>query len=222
MNGELIELIDTIRREKEQTIDHDNLDSLSYAGWSKDSAANAEALTLEFADWLAAYRDEIEALTIFFAQPWRRREVTLKLVRQVLDKLKADKPRLAPLRIWQAYGQLDHYNGAPPEQELTALVALIRRVCGLDEKITPFAATVRRNFQTLIMQHHAGTTDKFNEEQMNWLRMLRDHIAHSFHVDRNDLDYSPFDSQGGLGRMWQLFGEGMDPLLDELNDALVA
>jgi len=222
MNGEFIELIDMIRREKEQTIDHDNLDGITYAGWSKDSAANAEALTHEFADWLAANRDEIEALTIFFAQPWRRREVTLKLVRQVLDKLKADKPKLAPLRIWQAYGQLDGYNGAPPEQELTALVALIRRVCGLDATITPFADTVRKNFQTWIMQHHAGGTDKFNEEQMNWLRMLRDHIAHSCHVDRSDLDYSPFDAQGGLGKMWQLFGEGLDPLLDELNEALVA
>jgi type I restriction enzyme, R subunit len=222
MNGEFIELIDTIRREKEQTIDHDTLDHLTYAGWSQDSAAQAEALTGEFADWLAANRDEIEALTIFFAQPWRRREVTLKLVRQVLDKLKADKPRLAPLRVWQAYGQLDSYNGAPPEQELTALVALIRRVCGLDEKITPFADTVRKNFQTWIMQQHAGTTDKFNEAQMNWLRMLRDHIAHSCHVARSDLDYSPFDAQGGLGKMWQLFGEGMDGLLDELNEALVA
>jgi len=222
MNGEFIELIDTIRREKEQTIDHDNLDSLTYAGWSQDGAAQAATLTGEFADWLAANRDEIEALTIYFAQPWRRREVTLKLVRQVFDKLKADQPKLAPLHIWQAYGQLDGYNGAPPEQELTALVALIRRVCGLDAKITPFADTVRKNFQTWIMQQHAGTTDKFDEEQMNWLRMLRDHICHSFHVDRSDLDYSPFDSQGGLGKMWQLFGEGMDSLLDELNEVLVA
>ncbi|MBP7524900.1 MAG: DEAD/DEAH box helicase family protein [Propionivibrio sp.] len=226
MNGEFIELIDTLRREKEQTIDHDNLDGVTYAGWSKDSAAQAEALTVEFADWLAAHRDEIEALTIFFAQPWRRREVTLKLVRQVLDKLKADKPKLAPLRIWQAYNQLDNAGhsreSGNPEAELTTLVALIRRVCGLDATITPFADTVRKNFQTWIMQHHAGGADKFNEEQMNWLRMLRDHICHSCHVDRNDLEYSPFDAQGGLGKMWQLFGEGMDPLLDELNEALVA
>jgi type I restriction enzyme R subunit len=124
------------------------------------------------------------------------------------------------LRFFCASTRKSH--GAPSEQELTALVALIRRVCGLDAKITPFADTVRKNFQTWIMQHHAGGTDKFNEEQMNWLRMLRDHIAHSCHVDRSDLDYSPFDAQGGLGKMWQLFGEGMDPLLDELNEALVA
>ena len=43
-----------------------------------------------------------------------------------------------------------------------------------------------------------------------------------FPVDRSDLDMSPFDAQGGLGKMWQLFGEGMDPLLDELNEVLVA
>ena len=43
-----------------------------------------------------------------------------------------------------------------------------------------------------------------------------------FPVDRSHLDYSSFDAQGGLGKMWQLFGEGMDPLLDELNEALVA
>jgi type I restriction enzyme R subunit len=222
MNGELIELIDTIRREKEQTIDHDNLDSLSYAGWSTESAAQAASLTHEFADWLTAHRDEIEALTIFFAQPWRRREVTLNLIRQVFDKLKADQPKLAPLRIWQAYGQLDGYNGAPPEQELTALVALIRRVCGLDEKITPFADTVRRNFQNWILRHHAGGTEKFNEEQMNWLRLLRDHIATPCTLTATTSTMSPFDAQGGLGKMWQLFGEGMDPLLDELNEALVA
>ncbi|MBS1158917.1 MAG: type restriction protein res subunit [Proteobacteria bacterium] len=39
LNGEFIELIDSIRREKEQTINHDNLDHLTYAGWGQDSAA---------------------------------------------------------------------------------------------------------------------------------------------------------------------------------------
>ena len=37
---------------------------------------------------------------------------------------------------------------------------------------------------------------KFNEEQMNWLRMIKDHIASSFH-EIDDLDYTPFDAQGG-------------------------
>ncbi|MBK9522279.1 MAG: DEAD/DEAH box helicase family protein [Rhodocyclaceae bacterium] len=222
LNGELVELIETIRRDKEQTIDHDNLDELVRAEWDKDAANNAQALTDEFADYLRSNQDNIEALTIFFTQPYRRRELSFALIRQVLDKLKTDKPKLAPLRVWQAYRQLDDYKGAQPISELTALVALIRRVCGLDATLATFDDSVRRNFQNWVMKHHSGGSEKFNEEQMDWLRMIRDHVANSFHIARDDLEMSPFDSQGGLGRMVQLFGARMEPLLDELNEVLVA
>ena len=222
LNGELVELLDTIRRDKEQTIDHDTLDHLVGAGWEKNIADNAQAIADEFAAYLKANQDNIAALTIFFSQPYRRRELSYDLIRQVLDKLKIDKPLLAPLYVWQAYRRLDDYKGAQPVQELTALVTLIRRVCGMDETLTDFDATVRRNFRNWIMKHHSGGTEKFNEEQMDWLRMVRDHVANSFHIDRDDLEMSPFDGQGGLGKMYQLFGAKMDTLLDELNDVLVA
>ena len=44
----------------------------------------------------------------------------------------------------------------------------------------------------------------------------------SFHLKRDDPGYAPFDSQGGLGRMHELFGDQMDTLMDELNRELVA
>jgi type I restriction enzyme R subunit len=221
LNGGLIDLIDSIRRDKEQTIDHDNLDTLLRAEWDKDAANNAQTLTDEFADYLKTHRNEIEALAIFFDQPQRRREVTYAMIRTVLDKLKTDKPKLAPVRVWQAYAQLDDYKGQPIN-ELTALVALIRRVCGLDETLTNYDTLVRRNFQNWVLKHHSGGGEKFNEEQMNWLRMIRDHVAVSIHMERDDLEMAPFDGQGGLGKMYALFGGRMDALLDELNEVLVA
>ena len=169
LNGELVELLDTIRRDKEQTIDHDNIDSVLQAGWAKEAANNAQAIADEF----------------------------------------------APLYVWQAYRGLDDYKGAQPVQELTALVTLIRRVCGMDETLTDFDATVRRNFRNWIMQHHSGGTEKFYEEQMDWLRMVRDHVAISFHIERDELEDPPF-GQGGLGKMYQLFGAKMDTLLNEV------
>ena len=131
--------------------------------------------------------------------------MTYAMIRQVLDKLKTDKPKLAPLRVWQAYAQLDDYKGQPIN-ELTALVALIRRVCGIDATLTNYDDTVRRNFQNWILKRHSGGGEKFNEEQMDWLRMIRDHVAVSIHMERDDLDMAPFDGQGGLGKLHQLFG----------------
>ncbi len=57
---------------------------------------------------------------------------------------------------------------------------------------------------------------------MTWLQMIRDHIATSFHLERDDLDMAPFDSAGGLGKIFQLFGNRMEPLIAELNEILAA
>ena len=101
------------------------------------------------------------------------------MIRAVLDALKSDRPKLAPTLVWQAYKLLDGYKGADPANELTTLVALIRRVCGIDAKIAPYAETVRRNFQSWILKRHSGAGEKFTGEQLEWLHMVRDHIATS-------------------------------------------
>ena len=221
-NGELIELIDSIRRDKEQTIDHDNLDRVIRAQWEGNAHDNAKAMAQDFQLYLEAHRDEIEALTIFYAQPHRRRELTYAMIREVLDRLRSDRPQLSPLRVWQAYALLDDYKGQQPATELTALVALIRRACDIDGTLLPYSETVRRNFQNWIMTRHSGAGEKFNDEQMEWLRMIRDHIITSFHLDRDDLNLAPFDGKGGLGRMYKLFGDRMAGVIDELNEALSA
>ena len=83
---------------------------------------------------------------------------------------------------------LDDYKGSEPVSELTALVALIRRTCSIDVTVSSHSDIVRRNFQKWIMEHHSGSGEKFNEEQMIWLRMIRDHIISSFHLERDDLN----------------------------------
>ncbi len=48
------------------------------------------------------------------------------------------------------------------------------------------------------------------------------HVAASVEMTVDDLDYAPFAEQGGLGRATQVFGDGLRPLLEELNEALAA
>lgn len=221
-NGELIELLDTIRRDKEQIIDHENLATVEYSGWDGDAKQNASTMVQDFKEYLEANRDEIDALHIFYSQPARRREVTYDMIKSLFEKLKSDRPKLAPIRVWRAYALLDEVKGEDPANELTALVSLVRRACGIDTTVVRYADVVRRNFQNWIMKRHSGNGEKFTNEQMEWLHMIRDHIINSFHIDRADLETAPFDAQGGLGKLYQLFGEKMDSLLDELNEVMAA
>ena len=219
--GELNEYIENVRKVHEQIIDTVNIDRVEFAGWDGQAKEQAESLIQDFAAFLDAHKDEISALRIFYSQPYRRRELTYAMIEELLNIIKQQKPALAPLHVWQAYEQIEKVNGRSPKNELVALVSLVRRVCGIDEVLTPYDATVNRNFQSWVFSKQAGAL-KFSDEQMNWLRMIKDHITTSFHCDRDDLDYAPFDANGGLGKMYQLFGDEMDAILDELNEALAA
>jgi len=159
-------------------------------------------------------------LQIFYDEPFRRRDVTHAMIKEVAEKLLRDKPALAPLSVWRAYETLGQVSGSP-RNELTAVVSLIRKTCGLDAVLTPYDKTVDKNFQDWVFQKQAGPI-KFDKEQMDWLRMIKDYVAASFHIDKEDFDLTPFNAHGGLGKMWQLFGEQTDEIIVEMNEALAA
>ena len=212
-------LID-IRKKYDQFIDHINPDEITHMGWVADNTAAAEAIVQDFAQWIDAHKTEITALQIFYAQPYRRRELSYAMLKDLAEAVKRQKPTLAPLSVWKAYEGLEAVNGKP-KQEIMALVALLRRVLGMDTTLTAFDKTVDRNFQDWIFKKQAGAT-KYTDEQVQWLRLIKDYVAASFRVDREDFELDPFNKQGGLGKMWQLFGEETDAIINELNESLVA
>jgi len=124
------------------------------------------------------------------------------------------------MNVWRAYEALEQCNGSP-KNELTAIVSLIRKISGIDTTLTTYDKIVDKNFQDWVFKKQAGAT-KFNEEQMQWLRMIKDYVINSFHIEKDDFDLNPFNAQGGLGKMWQLFGEQTENIINELNEALAA
>jgi type I restriction enzyme R subunit len=222
--GELNTYIENVRKSHEQIIDHINVDKLIGADWDADNKEKAAQIIRDFKQWIEEHKNEITALQIFYGQPYRRRELTYAMIKDLFDALTRDKPVLAPLNVWRAYEQLEataKLNGSP-KKDLIALVSLLRHVCGIDETLSAYDKTVDRAFQQWILKKNAGRHNRFTEDQMAWLRMMKEHIASSFHLEREDLDYAPFDSKGGLGRLWQLFGEKTDEIINELNEELVA
>lgn len=219
-NPELRNFIVDVRKKYDQVIDGINIDTISNIGWVKDQEAAAASTISNFTAWIQAHKDEITALQIFYGQPYRRRELTYKMIRDLYEKITTEQPLLSPLHVWRAYEQLGKASGSA-KNELTALVSLIRNITGIDGALTGYDKTVDKNFQDWVFKKQAGTL-KFTEEQMQWLRLIRDYIAGSFHVDKEDFQLDPFNKQGGLGRFYQLFKEDYEKILEELNEVLAA
>ena len=222
-NGELNHYLDNIRREQEQFMDYGHIDTITKSEWDRTSVDKAKTIVKEFSDYLELHKDEIKALSIFYDQPYHRREITFKMVKEVMDKIRLEKPMLAPDSIWDAYATLGETEGRnKPQNELTTLVSLIRRACGIDKKLKAFDKTIEANFKNWIFKQNAGQHNRFTQQQMDWLRMIKDHVVSNYHIEKEDFDYTPFDQHGGRGKFYQLFKAEYTTILHELNEALAA
>ena len=216
--GEINEFLENARRLAEQIIDDVNRDVVTHSDFAEVTLEQSADTVSEFESFIAEHRDEVTALRIFYSEPYRRKEVTLEMIEELFELLRENKPKLSPEYVWEAYARLDNTKGTFIDK-FTALVSLIRRASGIDKELTAFNETINRNFKTWVFRKQSGNV-KFNEEQMSWLRLIKDHISNSFHIDEDDLDLTPFDGLGGRGRMYQLFAEEYETIFDEINEAL--
>lgn len=60
------------------------------------------------------------------------------------------------------------------------------------------------------------------DEQMQWLVAIKDHIASSLMIEQDDFEYAPFNQFVGIGRAYELFGDELTRIMEELNTRLAA
>jgi type I restriction enzyme, R subunit len=221
---ELREVIESARRDREQLIDHLNLDKVTSQGFTPELQARAEKDIAAFATFLKANKEEVEALRFFYAQPYQRRALTQDMVEALHERLARPPMMLTTERLWAAYArvQSSQVKGSGLKRQLMDLISLVRFAIGLDTELSPFADEVDKRFQAWAFRHNAQRATAFTPEQMEWLRLMKDHIASSASIDREDFELNQLAARGGLQKAWGVLGDGLDQLMSEMNEELVA
>ena len=52
--------------------------------------------------------------------------------------------------------------------------------------------------------------------------MIRDHVTANLNIERDDFELAPFNREGGLGKVHQVFGGELNSIIEDLNGALAA
>ena len=219
-NPDVRDYIENVRRSHEQIIDNVNLDEVLFAGFDSQQEENADRVISSFREFIDKNRDEIIALRIIYNQNYKDRPMVIEGLKALYEKLKAKG--ITVERLWDCYAI------KKPEKvkrgtmaQLADLISIIRFEMGYTESLAPFADRVNYNFMQWTLRRNAGAVH-FTDEQMEWLRLVKDHIAVSLSIETSDLDLNPFDRKGGLGRFYEVFGENYEAILMEMNIELVA
>lgn len=211
--------IENIRRSHDQVIDTVNLDSVVYAGFDSQREENADKVITTFREFIEENKDEIIALRIIYNENYKDRPIVIEQLKSLYEKLK--KKNITVERLWDCYYiKFTNKVKRGTVAQLTDLISIIRFEIGATDELTPFADRVNANFKEWTFRKNAGYS-QFTEEQMEWLRLIKDHIISSLSILDEDLDYTPFDHKGGLLGFYEAFGDNYKNILNEMNVELV-
>jgi type I restriction enzyme R subunit len=218
----LRQTLETLKQETEQALDIYTPDEVLEQGFDAAAKAKAAGLVQAFRDYLAQNQAQIDALQILYSRPFKQR-LTEPMLKELEKKLRDAHATWTEDRLWDAFAVTapGKVKGRSQAGRFADLVALVRFALEQQPVLAPFADSVSERFHEWLMDKaKAGAV--FTPEQLAWLNLIRDHIATSLSIELEDLELSPFNQRGGLGKAHHLFGGQLPLLLDELNSKLVA
>ena len=210
-----------VHQQKRQIIDTYSQDTLMDFGYV--DVGQAQKTVTSFQEFIDKNRDQILALQVFYSQPYGQRHITHQMVKQLAEALQNPPYYLDPERLWQAYKQLNAatVRGTSTRRQLTNLISILRYELQETDTLMPFKEAVEQNFQEwLSRQEKQGT--KFTKEQLSWLTMIKNHLIGTLIIEQQDLQYAPFQQQGGIIKARQLFGKELYNILQEMNQVIIS
>ncbi|MBU0483576.1 MAG: DEAD/DEAH box helicase family protein [Proteobacteria bacterium] len=232
-NPELRNFLVEVKKKNEQIIDNISEDQVISAEFSVEALEKVKSMVQSFEQFLADNRDEITALQVLYSKPYKSR-LRFEDIKELAGLIEKPPHHFRVDSLWDGYATLEkaRVKGANGPHILTDLVSLVRFAMHQENELVPFPEKVEANFKAWLSQQEANglpalggskqAGKKFTDEQRHWLVMIRDHIAANLGIETDDFDYAPFSQQGGLGKVHQIFGEELNMILEELNEALAA
>jgi type I restriction enzyme R subunit len=235
-------LILELKKQNEQVIDEVTQDQLIEAGFSEAARERAKGIVKSFEQFIQDHKDEITALQILYSRPTKA-PLRFEDLKALADAVHAPPRLWSESQLWQAYAALDKtkVKGASAKRILTDLVSLVRYAMHQENELVPYPERVHANFNAWMAQQNQSPSIKcslpgegrgpssplpssspFTPEQTHWLEMIRDHIAANLGIEKEDFEYAPFAQQGGIGKVYQLFGNDLPKVLEQLNRELAA
>ncbi len=220
-DAQLRALIKTIKKKTDIVIDDLTVDRITSATYDM---RQAEARTTSFRKFIEENKNELLALQILYSQPYPKRRLTYAAVRELATRLGDPPHHLTTADVWQAYKRLEAslVRGAPSDKVLTDIISLVRFATGQEETLEPYMARVEQKFNLWIgRQIKAGHS--FTDDQMSWLRAIKDYLAANVEIAPADLmKDQPFTDWGGVVATRKVFGTELNGVLEELTEVLVA
>lgn len=160
---------------------------------------------VSFARFVKENKEQIEAIRILLEKPKEWKTGALNDLRKKLTTNDFSEKELQ-----KAHKLVYH-------KDLADIISMVKHAAKEEEPIF----TAEERVDKALKKVMSGKS--FNDEQRNWLGLIRQHLITNLTIDLADFEYAPiFERQGGKGKAEKVFGGRLESLILEINCAIAA
>lgn len=149
--------------------------------------------------------EHIEAIRILLERPKEWKTTALNELREKLAR------NHFPEKELQKAHKLVH------NKSLADIISIVKHAAKEQEPILSAEERVDKALEKV------KTGKAFDEEQLNWLGLIREHLVKNLTIEMDDFEYAPiFERQGGRMKARKIFRDNLEPLIEEINYAIAA
>lgn len=222
-NPKFRETIIRIKKLNEQIIDTITIDRVVSAGFDEAAKEKAKSVVNTFKQFIEDNKNELTALQIIYGKAYAKRHLTYQEIKDLAEAIKRPPYGLSQEVVWQAYEQLEQskVKKAGPHKLLTDIISLVRFTLGQETQLEPFEFGVEGKFSAWLTESSKAGV-KFTPPQLEWLGLIKAHIAASGSMVVEDFALSPFYEKGGAVKFYGLFGDKAQDIVNALNERLIS
>ena len=202
--------------DRDQLIDEISEDQVIDARFDDLNSTQATTVIHNFKRFINEHIDELSALQILCNFSGAHGTLTEDSLVELEESLINRPDVLTYESLWFAYQRRLPNSVRGNAERRTDIIPLIRFAIGESNFLEPFSVTVNRNFEEWLDGR------EFTSEQLDWLKLIREHITTSLDIRMSDFEFTPFTERGNGAKVYQLFGDELDDILKNLTEKLVS
>ncbi len=198
-----------------------NTQKMNFTALEETATDRSKDVVYKFKSFIESHKKDLSLIKVLSGSNGQHK-LSFEDIKDFSRELRKPPYEISPDEVWNAFHRIDNARVKPlgDKRNPSNIIALTRFALGNSEILEPFADSVDRKFRNWLDENqNIGKT--YTEEELEWLKMMRDYIGSFLEIDMLSFNQPPFVNRGGAAKAYNIFGPDLNRVMYELNEKLI-
>ncbi len=176
----------------------------------------------KFKSFIESNKNNLPALKAIIENTNGHTHISFDEIKTISRELRKPPYEISTEEVWNAFLRLDSTKVKPlgETKNPANIITLTQYAIGKTDRLEPYTDSIDKKLNDWISENELKGR-KFTEEELVWLRMMKNHVSSFLEINMMSFNQPPFVNKGGAAKAYNIFGPDLNRIMYEFNEKLI-